>query len=99
MSILSSVAVEVANLVGAVTDPDANAPAELKERVETALGLIKWGSLMAVLGILLASGGMVVAGDRGYGGGISPELKSKLMGSGVALVIIGSAAAIVDFLA
>ena len=57
----------------AVTDPDATAPAELQAKTNLVLGMVKWGSLMAVLGLFLAAGMISLAGDRGYGGGMSPE--------------------------
>jgi hypothetical protein len=38
-----------------------------------------------------------LAGDRGHGGGMSPELKSSVMKGVIALVIVGSAAQIVTF--
>lgn len=99
MSLVSTVVVEAYSFVAqTIPNPPANAPTELRNKVNTALGLIKWASLMAVLAILLAAGTMVVAGDRGFGGGISPELKSKMIAAGIALVIIGSASQIVTFL-
>jgi energy-converting hydrogenase Eha subunit B len=81
----------------AVTDPDATAPAELQAKTNVVLGMVKWGSLMAVLGLFLAAGMISLAGDRGYGGGMSPELKSSVMKGVIALVIVGSAAQIVTF--
>ena len=83
--------------VAVVPDPPAQAPAELKAKTATVLGMVKWGSLVAVLGLLLAAGMISLAGDRGYGGGMSPELKSSVMKAVVALVIVGSAAQIVTF--
>lgn len=80
-----------------VTDPPASAPAGLQAKANVVLGMVKWGSLMAVLGLLLAAGMISLAGDRGYGGGMSPELKSSVMKGVIALVIVGSAAQIVTF--
>jgi hypothetical protein len=85
--------------VAQVSDPTADAPAGLKAKTDLVLGLVKWGSLIAVLGLLLASGMIALAGDRGYGGGMSPELKSSVMKGVIALVIVGSAAQIVTFVA
>lgn len=96
---LGSVQRVSARYVSVVTDPDAAAPADLQAQANTVLGMVKWGSLMAVLGILLAMGMISLAADRGHGGGISPEMKSKGMTAVVALVIVGSASAIVNFLA
>jgi hypothetical protein len=97
MSVLGTVVGVGVDLVAAVTDPDANAPAELQAKTDVVLGLVKWGSLIAVLGLLLASGMIALAGDRGYGGGMSPELKSSVMKGVIALVIVASAAQIVTF--
>lgn len=97
MSMLGT-SLEVAqSFIGQIADPDANAPAELQAKTNTVLGLVKWGSLMAVLGLLLAAGMISLAGDRGYGGGMSPELKGSVMKGVVALVIVASAAQIVTF--
>lgn len=84
---------------GVVTDPTAAAPPGLATKVATVLGMVKWASLMGVLGLFLASGLVMFAGDRGYGGGMSPELKSSVMKGFLALVIVGSAAALVNFVA
>lgn len=86
-----------ADVISQVSDPDAQAPAGLKAKTNVVLGLVKWGSLIGVLGLLLASGLVVLGGDRGYGGGMSPELKSSVMKAVVALVIVGSAAGLVNF--
>jgi hypothetical protein len=42
---------------------------------------------------------IALAGDRGYGGGMSPELKSSVMKGVIALVIVASASQIVTFVA
>ena len=88
-----------ANFVAQVSDPPAAAPAGLQAKTNVVLGLVKWGSLIAVLGLLLASGMIALAGDRGYGGGMSPELKSSVLKGITALVIVASAAQIVTFVA
>ena len=82
-----------------VPDPAPAAPAGLRAKTDLVLGLIKWASLIAVLGLLLASGMIALAGDRGYGGGMSPELKSSVMKGVIALVIVASASQIVTFVA
>jgi hypothetical protein len=87
----------VAWVAAAVPDPPAQAPEQLQAKTATVLGMVKWASLVAVLGLLLAAGMISLAGDRGYGGGMSPELKSSVMKAVVALVIVGSAAQIVTF--
>ena len=97
MSGLVSAIGVTADFISQVTDPPASAPAELKAKTNVVLGLIKWGSLIGVLGLLLASGLVVLGGDRGYGSGMSPELKSSVMKAVVALVIVGAAAQIVNF--
>ena len=88
-----------ARLVMDVADPTANAPDGLKAKTDVVLGLIKWASVIGVLGLLLASGMIALAGDRGHGGGMSPELKSSVMKGVIALVIVASAAQIVNFVA
>jgi hypothetical protein len=97
--LVSSIGVTTANLVSQVTDPNAQAPAGLESKANLVLGLVKWGSLIGVLALLLASGMIVLAGDRGYGGGMSPELKSSMIKGVVALVIVASASQIVNFVA
>lgn len=84
---------------GGITDPGAAAPAALQEKASIVLSMVKWGSLISVLGLLLAAGMISLAGDRGHGGGMSPELKSTVMKGVVALVIVASAAQIVTFVA
>ena len=96
MSMSASVIAAVA-AVAQIADPVADAPEGLQTKTNVVLGLIKWGSLVAVLGLLLASGMVALAGDRGYGGGMSPELKSSVMKGVIALVIVGSAAQLVTF--
>ena len=99
MSGLVSAVSVTAQFVSDVADPTASAPAGLVDKVNIVLGLIKWVSLAAVLGLLLAAGGVAVAGDRGHGAGLSPELKSTVLKAVAALVIVGSAAQIVNFVA
>ena len=100
MSVVASAIGATADFVmQVVPDPPASAPAGLKAKTDLVLGLIKWASLIAVLGLLLASGMIALAGDRGYGGGMSPELKSSVMKGVIALVIVASASQIVTFVA
>ena len=66
--------------------------------MNTVLGLAKWVSLMSALGVLLGAGMLLFAAERGHGSGLSPQLKSTLGGVAVVLVIVGSAAQIVEFL-
>src|SRR4051812_26154348 len=97
MSGLVSAVVVTAQFVSDVADPAASAPAGLVSKVNIVLGLIKWASLVAVLALLLGAGAVAMAGDRGHGGGMSPELKSTVMKAVAALVVVGSASAIVNF--
>jgi hypothetical protein len=99
MSVLATAIGVTAEFVAQVSDPDPQAPAGLQAKTDIVLGLVKWGSLIAVLGLLLASGMIALAGDRGYGGGMSPELKSAVMKGVIALVIVASASQIVTFVA
>ena len=95
----SSLMIRARAAASIVPDPDAAAPEQLKQKVDIVLGLVKYGSLIAVLAILLGAGMVAVAGDRGYGGGMSPELKSTVMKGVIALVIVASATQIVTFVA
>jgi hypothetical protein len=97
MSIVASAIGFGAGLLGQVTDPTASAPDGLAQKVNLVLGIVKWASLMGVLGLFLASGMVIFAGDRGYGGGMSPELKSSVIKGALALVLVASAAQIVNF--
>jgi hypothetical protein len=97
MSITATAIAATFRFVTQVSDPDASAPAGLQDKADIVLGLVKWGSLMAVLGLLLASGMIALAGDRGYGGGMSPELKNKVMTAVIALALVASASQIVTF--
>lgn len=80
-----------------VTTPTANAPAELKNAVNTVLGLIKWISLAAVMALLLSAGGVALAGDMGRGSGLSSEMRNLVGRAILALIVIGSAASIINF--
>lgn len=97
MSMLASSVESVQSLIAQIPDPTPNAPAALQAKTTLVLGMVKWGSLMAILGLLLAAGMISLAGDRGHGGGMSPELKSTVMKGVVALVIVASATQIVTF--
>jgi hypothetical protein len=97
MSVIASTFATGAGLLAQVADPTAAAPAGLAQKVNLVLGIVKWASLMGVLGLFLAGGLVIFAGDRGYGGGMSPELKSTVIKGGLALVLVASAAQIVNF--
>lgn len=97
MSMLASSVESVQSLIAQIPDPTPSAPAALQAKTTLVLGMVKWGSLMAILGLLLAAGMISLAGDRGHGGGMSPELKSTVMKGVVALVIVASASQIVTF--
>ena len=99
MSGLVSAVAVTAQFVSDVADPTASAPAGLVSKVNIVLGLVKWVSLVAVLGLLLGAGVVAMAGDRGHGAGLSPELKSTVLKAVGALVVVGSASAIVNFVA
>lgn len=78
-------------------DPVPDAPAEVKARANTLLGFIKWGSLIAVVGGLLAFGMLTAAAERGgYGSGAADmkERFGKLLVGGVVTV---SAVSIASF--
>lgn len=78
-------------------DPVPDAPAEVKARANTLLGFIKWGSLIAVVGGLLAFGMLTAAAERGgYGSGAS-EMKERFGKLLVGGVVTVSAVSIASF--
>jgi hypothetical protein len=88
----------VIDLLASIPDPPPSAPAAMQAKVATALGLVKWVSLMAALGVLLGAGALLFAAERGHGSGLSPQLKSTLGAVCVVLIIVGSAAQLVEFM-
>ena len=85
-------------LLSSIPDPAPSAPAEVAAKVTTVLGLVKWTSLMAALAVLLGSGALLFAAERGHGGGMSPQLKSTLGSVLVVLIVVGSASQLVQWL-
>lgn len=83
----------------AIPNPPPAAPADLAAKAATAIGLVKWISIISALAVLAGAGTMLLAGERGHGGGISPDLKSKLGSVVVVLLIVGASTQIVQFLA
>ena len=81
----------------AIPDPAPQAPPGLDAKVSTVLGMIKWTSLISIVGVLLAAGWLVWSGDHGRGGGLSPEMKGALSRAVIALLIVGGASGIVQF--
>lgn len=78
-------------------DPNPDAPQAVKERVNTVLGFIKWGSLVAVVGGLLAFGMLTAAAERGgYGSGAS-EMKERFGKLLVGGIVTVSAVSIATF--
>ena len=55
MAVLATAVGVPGKLLAQVSDPDAQAPAGLQAKSDIVLGLVKWGSLIAVLGLLLAA--------------------------------------------
>jgi hypothetical protein len=83
----------------AIPNPPPAAPADLSSKAATAIGLVKWISIISALAVLAGAGTLLFAGEKGYGGGISPDLKSKLGSVVVVLLIVGASTQIVQFLA
>jgi hypothetical protein len=83
----------------AIPNPPPAAPADLASKAAIAIGLVKWISIISALAVLAGAGTLLFAGERGYGGGISPDLKSKLGSVIVVLLIVGASTQIVEFLA
>jgi hypothetical protein len=80
-----------------IPNPPPNAPAELEAGASTAIGLVKWGSLIAVGLTLAGIGGTLFAAEHGHGSGISPQMKSRLGSVVLVLIIVAAGASIVDF--
>ena len=80
-----------------VPNPPPAAPAEVSARAATVIGFAKWASIISALIVLAGSGVMLFAGERNMGGGLSPELKSKLGQVVVVLLIAGASTQIVQF--
>ena len=85
-------------LIEDIPDPAPSAPPALADKVYAVLGIVKWGSLMAALAVLLGAGVALFAGERGHGSGLSPQLKSLVGSVFVVLVLVGAASQIVSFL-
>ena len=85
-------------LWSSIPDPAPSAPAGVADKVNTVLSLVKWASLMASLAVLLGSGALLFAGERGHGGGMSPQLKSTIGSVLVVLIIVGSASQLVQWM-
>lgn len=78
-------------------DPNPDAPAKVKEKVDIVLGFIKWASLVAVVGGLLAFGMLTAAAERGgYGSGAS-EMKERFGRLLVGGIVTVSAVSIATF--
>lgn len=95
-----SIAGHLPDIVATTTDledPTMGAPEGLNTAAKTVLGFVKWASLMCVLALLLSAGVVALAADRGHGQGLSPELKGLVGRAIVGLLIVGSAAQIVNF--
>ena len=80
-----------------IADPAPTPPPGVEAKVNLVLGMIKWSSLISVVGVLLAMGWLVWSGDRGHGAGLSPEMKGTMSRAVLTLVIIGGATGIVQF--
>jgi hypothetical protein len=85
-------------LSGDIPDPAPSAPPALAAKVAAVLGIVKWTSLMAVLAVLLGTGVVLLAAERGHGAGLSPRLRSTIGSALVVLVVVGTASQLVSFL-
>lgn len=82
----------------AVPNPKATAIPGAEGPVNTVLGYIKWGSVMICVAVLFGAGAVLLAGERGHGSGISPEIKKLLGGVFIVLIIISAASGAVQSL-
>ena len=81
----------------AIPDPAPSAPAEFAAKASTAISWVKWGSLAVVMAVLSGAGFLILSENRG-GSGMSGEMKSKLGQVVVVLIVVGSAAQIIQFM-
>ena len=95
--LFDSMVAAIGVLPAQIADPVATPPPGIEAKVSLVLGMIKWSSLISVVGVLLAMGWLVWSGDRGHGAGLSPEMKGTMSRAVLALVIIGGATGIVQF--
>lgn len=94
---MSAAVAALGGLVEAIGPVTPDAPEAVKAGVNKALQVIMYVSLACCMAVLLSAGLLIAAESRGYGGGMSQELKSKLVSVVTALVVISAASGIVNF--
>lgn len=83
-------------LAADVPNPPADAPNEVKAKLNVVIGFMKYGGMIAILiGVLLAVYILAIGGQRGSGGRDGVE---KLGYVAAAAILLGSSSAVVGFL-
>jgi len=83
-------------LAGNIPNGDATAPEEVMTKVNTLVGLAKYGGLAAGVGGVIMLGISLVMANKGRGGGEDHGKGAIILGIG--LMLIGTPASIVGFL-
>lgn len=91
--------IELVETAPTVPEVAAKAPPGVGEKATPILEAIKWGSVMLVFALLLGTGAVVVGGNNGFGGGVSSKMKQHIGGAIGGLVIVASAAQLVNWIA
>ena len=97
MLVLDRLSARAAGLASLIPDPTPTPPPGVEAKVTLVLGIVKWTSLISVVGVLLAAGWLVWSGDHGRSAGLSPEMKGMMSRAVIALVIVAGASGIVQF--
>lgn len=83
-------------LAADVPNPPADAPGEVKSKINVVIGFMKYGGMIAILiGVLIAVYVLAIGGSRGSGGRDGVE---KLGYVAAAAILLGSSSAVVGFL-
>jgi hypothetical protein len=85
-------------LAAPLPNPEPAAPADLSDKVNTVLGLIKWASLITGVAALMGFGFLVWAADHGGYGSQGAEMKERFGKVILGLVVTMSATSIVSFI-
>lgn len=82
-----------------VQDVSPVAPPGVGDKANVVFGWGMWLSVSAAFLVLLTVGLYSFAGDRGYGGGVPPQIMSRVTTACVVVIIVFSAAGLINMLA
>ena len=94
MNVLSKL---LAQAAAAIPNPTPSAPAEVKQKINTVLGFIKYLSLASAVGALLGFGMLVWASERGGMGSGASDLKERFGKVILTVIVVLTATSIVSF--